>query len=235
LTISDLSISPYLYPDFVWLDAYKVPQLPTTKLIPGKYFAAEKFNGCISDKSQEIEVKFESPIITIAPTKLPTCGVGNGALKVVGGVTGYTYKWSKNGTPMTDIGDQISNLPTDYTIKYSVIVEDTKGCKAYDTTQFTDCEPPGIPHVLTLYKDGKNDVFKLYYHTKYPNCKLSIFNRWGAMVYESKDIPYKDDWDGKPNVGGTLGSGELPTGTYFYLIDKGDGSALESGYIELVK
>ena len=116
-----------------------------------------------------------------------------------------------------------------------MIVEDTKGCKAYDTTQFSDCEPPGIPHVLTLNKDGKNDVFKLYYHTKYPNCKLSIFNRWGAMVFESKDIPYKDDWDGKPNVSGTLGSGELPTGTYFYLIDKGDGSALESGYIELVK
>ncbi len=235
LTFSDLSISPYSYPDFVWLDAYKVSKLPTTKLIPGKYFAAQKINGCISDKSQEIEVKFESPIITIAPTKLPTCGVGNGALKVVGGVTGYTYKWSKNGTPMTDIGEQISNLPSDYTIKYSVIVEDTKGCKAYDTTQFSDCEPPGIPHVLTLNKDGKNDVFKLYYHTKYPNCKLSIFNRWGAMVFESKDIPYKDDWDGKPNVSGTLGSGELPTGTYFYLIDKGDGSALESGYIELVK
>jgi len=234
-TFADLSITPYSYPNFVWLDAYKVVQQPTTKLIPGKYFAAETKNGCVSDKSQEIEVKFESPIISIAPTKLPTCGVGNGALKVVGGLTGYTYKWSKNATPMTDIGDQIFNLPFDYTIKYSVIVEDTKGCKAYDTTQFSDCEPPGIPHVLTLNKDGKNDVFKLHYDTKYPKCKLSIFNRWGSMVYESKDIPYKDDWDGKPNAAGTLGSGELPTGTYFYLIDKGDGSALESGYIELVK
>ena len=234
-TFADLSITPYSYPNFVWLDAYKVVQQPTTKLIPGKYFAAETKNGCVSDKSQEIEVKFESPIISIAPTKLPTCGVGNGALKVVGGVTGYTYKWSKNATPMTDIGDQIFNLPFDYTIKYSVIVEDTKGCKAYDTTQFSDCEPPGIPHVLTLNKDGKNDVFKLHYDTKYPKCKLSIFNRWGAMVYESKDMPYKDDWDGKPNAAGTLGSGELPTGTYFYLIDKGDGSAPESGYIELVK
>jgi gliding motility-associated-like protein len=234
-TFADLSITPYSYPNFVWLDAYKVVQQLTTKLISGKYFAAETKNGCVSDKSQEIDVKFESPIISIAPTKLPTCGVGNGALKVVGGVTGYTYKWSKNATPMTDIGDQIFNLPFDYTIKYSVIVEDTKGCKAYDTTQFSDCEPPGIPHVLTLNKDGKNDVFKLHYDTKYPKCKLSIFNRWGSMVYESKDIPYKDDWDGKPNAAGTLGSGELPTGTYFYLIDKGDGSALESGYIELVK
>ena len=234
-TFADLSITPYSYPNFVWLDAYKVVQQPTTKLIPGKYFAAETKNGCVSDKSQEIEVKFESPIISIAPTKLPTCGVGNGALKVVGGVTGYTYKWSKNASPMTDIGDQIFNLPFDYTIKYSVIVEDTKGCKAYDTTQFLDCEPPGIPHVITLNKDGKNDVFKLHYDTKYPKCKLSIFNRWGTIVYESKEVPYKDDWDGKPNAAGTLGSGELPTGTYFYLIDKGDGSAPESGYIELVK
>ena len=88
---------------------------------------------------------------------------------------------------------------------------------------------------MSMAFDGKNDVFKLHYDTKYPKCKLSIFNRWGAMVYESKEVPYKDDWDGKPNAAGTLGSGELPTGTYFYLIDKGDGSALESGYIELVK
>jgi hypothetical protein len=156
--VLDLPITPNTSTNFVWLDSYKKEIMDQTiPLIPGIYYGAEKINGCISDKSKEIVVKFESPIISIAPTKLPTCGVGNGALKVVGGVTGYTYKWSKNGTPMTDIADQISNLPFDYTIKYSVIAEDTKGCKAYDTTQFSDCEPPGIPHVLTLNKSINNN------------------------------------------------------------------------------
>ena len=236
--VSDLPISPYSTTNFVWLDSYKkeIADPKNTALIPGIYYAAEFKNGCISDKSQKIEVQFESPIISITPSKLPTCGVGNGALTIIGADNNLTYQWYKNNKTLVDsTKSYITNLPFDYTIEYKVIVKDKNGCIDSAKTKFSDCEPPGIPHVITLNKDGKNDVFKLHYETKYPNCKLSIFNRWGAMVYESKDKPYKDDWDGKSNVAGTLGSGELPTGTYFYLIDKGDGSALESGYVELVK
>jgi hypothetical protein len=32
-----------------------------------------------------------------------------------------------------------------------------------------------------------------------------------------------------------LGTNVLPAGTYFYMIEKGDGTTLESGYVELVK
>ena len=235
--VSDLPISPYSTTNFVWLDSYKKEiKDKTIALIQGTYYAAEVKNGCISDQSQPIIVKFDSPNISITPTKLPTCGVGNGALTILGAADNFTYQWYKNDLILMDSTKSfITGLPFDYTFEYKVLVKDNKGCVSADSTNFSDCEPPGIPHVITLNKDGKNDVFKLHYDTKYPKCKLSIFNRWGTVVYESKEMPYKDDWDGKPNVAGTLGSGELPTGTYFYLIDKGDGSALESGYVELVK
>ena len=234
--VSDLPIAPYTTTIFVWLDSYKKQIANNTALIPGTYYAAEFKNGCISDKSQAIDVKFVSPIISISPSKLPTCGVGNGALTIIGVEDNFTYQWHKNNIALIDSTKSfITNLPFDYTVEYKVIVKDKNGCVDSAKTKFSDCEPPGIPHVITLNKDGKNDVFKLHYDIKYPKCKLSIFNRWGTVVYESKETPYKDDWDGKPNVAGTIGSGELPTGTYFYLIDKGDGSALETGYIELVK
>ena len=45
-----------------------------------------------------------------------------------------------------------------------------------------------------------------------------------------------DNWDGKPSTDiQSLGHDYLPSGTYFYLIDKGNGDAVESGYVELVK
>jgi hypothetical protein len=53
-------------------------------------------------------------------------------------------------------------------------------------------------------------------------------------VYKSEK-PYKDDWGGKSNEGTSIGTDILPAGTYYYQIDKGNGDALESGYLELVK
>ena len=234
-TIADLEIKPYFTNEIVWLNAYKVVQSPSAELISGAYFAAETKNGCISQNMQQIEVKFTSPIISISPSKLPTCSAGNGALIVIGADPTYTYQWSKNGQLMSETGSVISNLQDDQSIKYSVIVTDGKGCNSKDTASFSDCEPAAIPHIITPNGDGKNDKFVLNYESKYPKCNLTIFNRWGSVVYETKQAPYKDDWDGKPNVGATIGSNVLPAGTYFYVVDKGDGTSPESGYVELVK
>jgi len=234
-TIADLAVKPYFSNTLVWLDANKVEQKTTSVLISGKYYAAEKINGCISPNTQEIEVNFTSPVIAITPSKLPTCGAGNGVLVVTGADPSYTYQWAKNGQQMTETGAQIANLPDDHSIKYSVVVMDTKGCVSKDTAFFTDCEPAATPHIITPNGDGKNDKFVINYESKYPKCSVSIFNRWGSIVYETKEAPYKDDWDGKPNVGATLGANVLPAGTYFYMIDKGDGTSPESGYVELVK
>jgi gliding motility-associated-like protein len=232
--VSDLATKPYASVNIVWMDASKIIQAPSTLLIPGAYYAAETKSGCVSDKPQEIEVKFTSPTITITPKKLPTCAIGNGSFVITGADPTYTYQWSKDGVLLPETTSILSGLSDDKNVKYSVIVTDTKGCEAKDTTSFTDCEPSLPPHIFTPDGNGKNDKFVLNYAGKYPTCKLFIYNRWGALVYES-EIPYKDDWDGKPNVGATIGSNVLPASTYFYMIDKGDGTDPESGYVELVK
>ena len=50
--------------------------------------------------------------------------------------------------------------------------------------------------------DGYNPLNDYYITTK-----LTIFNRWGRIVYKSED--YQNDWDG----------GNLPDGTYFYVLE----------------
>ncbi|MCW3076001.1 MAG: hypothetical protein JWO32_3179, partial [Bacteroidetes bacterium] len=55
---------------------------------------------------------------------------------------------------------------------------------------------------------------------------------WGSPVYSAK--PYKNDWDGTPNEQGKTGSGKLPTGTYFYLLELGDtNKSIYKGFIQI--
>ena len=67
-----------------------------------------------------------------------------------------------------------------------------------------------LPSVITPNNDGRNDFFVT--NTPGDGIKLTIFNRWGKIVFKSAD--YKNDWDGKNSEGG-----DLPEDTYFYIIE----------------
>ncbi|MDE3742204.1 gliding motility-associated C-terminal domain-containing protein [Maribacter polysaccharolyticus] len=79
--------------------------------------------------------------------------------------------------------------------------------------------------------DGSNDVFYIECIEDYPNNHLQIFNRWGKKVFETKG--YKNDWNGTVSTGILNGMGtDLPVGTYFYLLDFGDGGTpVKSGWL----
>jgi len=80
--------------------------------------------------------------------------------------------------------------------------------------------------------DGINDNFIISGLDKYPDNHLIVFNRWGNQVYDSTH--YRNDW------GGTCDGKALPEGTYFYLLELGQGSGDAAsggqkltGYIQL--
>ncbi|MFO7658945.1 MAG: gliding motility-associated C-terminal domain-containing protein [Bacteroidales bacterium] len=75
--------------------------------------------------------------------------------------------------------------------------------------------------------DGKNDVWNIGNIGSYPNCKIKIFNAWGNTVFTSDG--YSQPWDGKYN------GKELPSGTYYYVIDPGNGTENLSGPVNIVK
>ena len=74
-----------------------------------------------------------------------------------------------------------------------------------------------VPTVFTPNGDGVNDVLIVpcLETDRYPKNKIIIFNEWGAALFVAS--PYQNDWDG--NVSGDA----LPVGTYFYIMDFGDG------------
>ncbi len=88
-----------------------------------------------------------------------------------------------------------------------------------------------IPEGFSPNSDGTNDLYVIQGIGNYPKNKFSIFNRWGNQVFEA--APYTNTWNGKSTEGLRIGGDELPVGTYFYILDLGDGSPVKKGYIYL--
>jgi gliding motility-associated-like protein len=83
-----------------------------------------------------------------------------------------------------------------------------------------------IPSIITPNGDDKNEAFSipcLSQIGKYPNNELIIFNQWGDEVFRQK--PYGNSW------AGTFDGEELPDGTYFYVLDLGNGDKPLSGFL----
>jgi len=102
-----------------------------------------------------------------------------------------------------------------------------------DIINFTlsDCLTIDVPDAFSPNGDGINDRFEIPNLFKYEEASIKIFNRWGAEVYQAS--PYLNDWDGSSQNSTTLGGGPLPVSTYYYILDLGDGSEPQTGYIYL--
>jgi len=90
-----------------------------------------------------------------------------------------------------------------------------------------------VPEGFSPNADGVNDVFFIRGLDSYPNNSIVIFNRWGNSIFE--ESPYLNAWDGKSTAGLSLGTDDLPMGTYFYLLDLGNGSDVMKGTIFISK
>ncbi|HKK88860.1 MAG TPA: gliding motility-associated C-terminal domain-containing protein [Saprospiraceae bacterium] len=82
-----------------------------------------------------------------------------------------------------------------------------------------------IPTLITPNGDGVNDIFLIpcLATGDYPFNRVSIFNQWGDIVFE--DAPYKNNWRG------TYKGEDLPGGTYYFVVDFGDATPVESGFV----
>jgi gliding motility-associated-like protein len=83
-----------------------------------------------------------------------------------------------------------------------------------------------VPTIITPNQDGINDAFIvpcLSDRTVFPNSEVGIFNQWGDEVFRAK--PYRNDWEG------TYEGEDLPAGTYFYVVDLGNGDEPMAGYL----
>lgn len=79
-----------------------------------------------------------------------------------------------------------------------------------------------IPNAFTPGNDGRNDVFRVLNAVKADKFDFKIYNRWGQLVYQTKD--WKQGWDG------SYKGQPQSTGTYIWMmryIDARNNQAVE--------
>lgn len=109
---------------------------------------------------------------------------------------------------------------------YEVCVENcdcAMGTIVFNVGNDAQCD---IPSIITPNHDGINDAFIipcLANLNDFTANTLSIFNQWGDEVFHAS--PYRNNWEG------TFDGEDLPAGTYFYILDLGNGQKPRSGYL----
>lgn len=114
-------------------------------------------------------------------------------------------------------------LPNDYTV---LTIGASNSILDGDLFIYTGVTPNG---------DGVNDYFRIDGLGKYPNNEISIFNRWGVLVYKRKNYHRvqnnNEGFSGKSEGRVTILKKEsLPTGTYYYVL-KLNANQKRAGYL----
>ena len=184
-------------------------------------------NNCMKTNTVQILGVNQDLNIVITDTVKPECKNpidGSITISVTGGTPNYSYLWNNGNTSATN-----SNLAN---ATYTLIVTDANNCtKQLEIT--LDCyNELFIPELFSPNADNQNDKFEIIGIENYPDNKLTIFNRWGNLIFEREK--YNNDWDGKPNVNTGTGSELLPSGTYFVIFEYGDNkSKTYKGFVQL--
>ncbi len=105
-----------------------------------------------------------------------------------------------------------------------LIVTSDLGCSdtAYAEVEIID-DILLFPNVMTPNNDGYNDFFVIDNVEKFPESKLTVFNRWGKVVYES--TPYLNNWNGD----------DVSDGTYYFVFLYGRDGKEYKGSLTIIK
>lgn len=177
-----------------------------------------------------------SDTVTVEVYPSVTAQASNDTIIVEGSIAnlsatgGDFYEWTPADSVTCSICDATEAFPEQPTT-FVVRVENIDGCWDTDTV-FVDVrtgagEVVFIPNALTPNGDGKNDTWFIQNIELFPTNTVHIVNRWGDIVYKSEN--YQNDWEGN------YAAGLLPAGTYYYVLDLGEGWGIFKGPVTIIR
>ncbi|MEO7215377.1 PKD domain-containing protein [Mucilaginibacter sp.] len=181
-------------------------------------------NGCDFSASQDIVVN---------PT--PTVNAGGNTGLLEGGTVlikaqasgkNLSYKWTPAiGLDHDDVLNPVCSAIDD--ISYTLTVTSSDGCQASDEIFVKVLKKLGVINTFTPNGDGFNDTWTIKYLESYPGNTVDVYNRYGEKVYSSTG--YGIPWDG------TYKGANLPSGTYYYIINPKNGRKVVSGSVTIIR
>ena len=121
-------------------------------------------------------------------------------------VNALDYEWSN--------GSFSPSIQVNESGNYAVTI--SHNCKVLTDSidiEFTNCTicEVYVPNAFSPNFDGYNDYFRPFSNCSLQNYSMKIFNRWGALVFESDDV--ESGWDG------TFHNQDIAEGVYIYLLE----------------
>ncbi len=140
-----------------------------------------------------------------------------------------TYSSTPTGLILNSTTGEINLFTSAYGNTYTVIHVTDGFCPTSDSAviDILLCNIV-VLNAFTPNGDGVNDIWHVLGLEGYPGNHVSIFNRWGDIIFDADDYDNTTVYWNGLGISGT----ELPAGTYFFVIDMPLGGKI-SGYIEL--
>lgn len=180
-------------------------------------------NGCKKALQQTIQV-FANPKINLNREETILVG-GSVALNPLVSGSGLSYAWfPQEGLSASTILNPVASPSQNTT--YHLIVTNQFGCSTTDSVTVRVLQTPQIPNVFTPNGDGINDTWNIKYLESYPSPMLTLYNRYGDIVYQGI---YTQGWNGKK------GNQDLPEGAYYYIINIPEKTLKYSGSVTIVR
>jgi len=205
---------------FVWTNGFigdTAENLPA-----GNYqvYASDRFN-CTD--TIELTITHPDSIIPNFVLTEPSCSaVFDGEIEAIpsGGTPVYTYLWDNNSenSKISEVREGI----------YYLTITDQNDCSFIYMVDLPEAEFCVIIYnTITPNNDGSNDVWIIENIEQFERSQIWIYNRVGNLVYEVEN--YQNDW------GGTFNGKDLPEGTYYYIIDLGNGKDPIKGHVTIIR
>jgi gliding motility-associated-like protein len=164
------------------------------------YSVTAKYKGCVHKTDMKVAV-LPLPVFSLG-RDTTMCNGYNVTLKA--SYPGASYRWNTGGTDSTYTTNRSGLYWAEATLN---------GCSYSDTLaviqKLCACEIK-MPNAFSPNGDGINDVYRPTIKCFPRDYHLSVFNRDGQVVFDSKN--YQDLWDGK------FKGAALPIATYYYIL-----------------
>lgn len=209
------------FASYLWQNGSTLPVFNANAA--GKYYVTVKdSHGCIGSDTTVITTIHPNPGGFLGEDTA-ICSYGSLDLKPNASYKNYSWNTGQAGAVIT------ITMPG----AYWLTVKDDNDCTGKDTINVAlkQCmEGFFAPSAFSPNNDGKNDIFRPFLFGNVASYKLTVYNRWGQIIFETTD-QYKG-WDGRFN--GTLQDSNVFVWMCSYRLD-GQQAQVEKGKVVLIR
>lgn len=185
-------------------------------------------NGGIDRVSKSFVLSVQ-PMPVLSVTTTPGQDILPGEQVLLTAVGAATYQWEDAAGIVSGKSTDVLTVRPVVTTTYTVTAATAAGCSATAATTIRVAADTKFEatNILTPNGDGINDRWLIKNIGRYPLNSVKIFDRNGRLIYTKSG--YNNEWDGMLN-GKILGQD-----TYYYIVDLGDGSKVQKGFITILR